>query len=99
MPALPVVPGLVGVAGFLLKNFTKWRLPNNGAWSAAILVTALPRWKGGMTGACGITGTSYKGALPAGWSPMKKQGAIILLALGRHRRRGTGNIVAAGYTK
>jgi len=32
----------------------------------------------GGDAASGSLGTYYKGALPGGWSPMKKQGAIVL---------------------
>jgi hypothetical protein len=51
------------------STFVTAVLKNNGTTEFAL--------RGGNA-ASGALGTYYKGALPAGWSPMKKQGAIVL---------------------
>lgn len=62
-------------------------LKNNGTTQFAL--------RGGNA-ASGALGTYYKGALPGGWSPMKKQGAIVLGSGGDCCKPGGGANLSAG---
>ena len=49
------------------------------------------------TNGCSVgLGTYYKGALPGGWSPMKKQGAIVLGSGGDCCKPGGGANLSVG---
>jgi hypothetical protein len=62
-------------------------LKNNGTTEFALR---------GSDATSGNLGTYYKGALPGGWSPMKKQGAIILGSGGDCCKPGGGANLSAG---
>jgi hypothetical protein len=62
-------------------------LKNNGTTEFALR---------GADATSGALGTYYKGGLPGGWSPMKKQGAIILGSGGDCCKPGGGANLSAG---
>jgi hypothetical protein len=62
-------------------------LKNNGTTEFALR---------GSDATAGKLGTYYKGGLPGGWSPMKKQGAIILGSGGDCCKPGGGANLSAG---
>ncbi|MEP7052169.1 MAG: arabinofuranosidase catalytic domain-containing protein [Pseudomonadota bacterium] len=69
--------------GLFAQNDTKKN--QNNPSQTATFVTAILKNNGttefalrGGDASAGKLGTYYKGALPGGWSPMKKQGAIVL---------------------
>lgn len=75
----------------------------NDPSQTATYVTALLKNNGtsefalrGGNAAAGNLGTYYKGPLPGGWSPMKKQGAIVLGSGGDCCKPGGGANASAG---
>jgi hypothetical protein len=71
----------------MTSKYVTAMLKNNGTTEYAL--------KGGNAQSGGLT-TFYKGALPGGWSPMKKQGAIVLGSGGDCCKPGGGANLSQG---